>query len=175
MKLYRATVGACSADKLNGSSNGNVTKSKSGLDFSQIRQNKALTKLLVLAKREKIKQDFRKRNEQIVEGVWRILLERKRSNDPSILRVGSLICGLDKNDVNFEDVGLPITMNDIHVHLHHLVLSKAVYYDCNGIAGVKGARYAMIARPDIADGGEQCDPKALISLSALLDLECVNK
>ena len=171
VKLYRATVGACTSEKFNKANDDNVTRSTSGLNYSQIRQNKVLTKLLVLAKREKVKRDFRDLEERLVEGLWRRLLERKQSEDPSLLRVGALIRGFDNIGVKFGCVDSSLTMDDIHVQLHHLVISKAVYCDCDGIAGIKGARYTMIARLEGVDSAELYNSKALISSSALLDIE----
>jgi hypothetical protein len=47
------------------------------ISLSNIRQNKALTKLLVLAKREKVKEEFRKKQQQLDNDIKTALIENE--------------------------------------------------------------------------------------------------
>ena len=63
------------------------------IDLSQIRKNKGLTKLLVLAKREIVKEALRRNQEQLSRNIWQRLLRHHRKNainsEPSVAKTNS--------------------------------------------------------------------------------------
>ena len=83
-----------------------------------VKRNKALSKLLVLAKREKVKQDLRERQERLTEIIFEAL-QKASSVEASPITVGELIDRLGQP--NTEDDATWPTPTDVHVHLHHLI------------------------------------------------------
>lgn len=177
VKLYRATVGAC-ADK---ASCGNMSKhnlndqnsQNSGVNLSQVYQNKALTKLLVLAKREKVKEDFRNQQDQLSREIWRRLLEIQKANNPMPLRVVDIIDQLSNTKAVDGRIPWP-TSDDVHVHLNFMLSSSQsrIFCDVDGIAGVSGARYIMVVKNIniVSPEGKNDRKCALVSTSAELDV-----
>jgi len=96
----------------------------SGVSVEAVKKNRALSKLLVLAKRERVKQDLRKRQGQLTED---ILAALRGTGDGSVdssappLTVGELMERLGKPGTDAD--GWP-TPTDVHVHLHHLVMGN---------------------------------------------------
>jgi len=91
-----------------------------GMDLSNIRANPALAKLLVLAKRQKVKDEFRERQADLDRSIEKAFeLSNGESNactdDPSsgALSVQSLMDQLGRTDGQFPS---PV---DVQVHLHH--------------------------------------------------------
>jgi hypothetical protein len=168
VKLYRATVGTYVSGKL---SNDNVPKEqsepKSGLSLSDLKRNKALTKLLVLAKREKAKEEFRQQQDQLTIDIWRKLLQWKKE-ELSGIRLGDIIDELSNTKID-SDGRIPWPRkDDVHVQLHHMIKELKSYSDIEGIAGVPGACYSIIVSAD--DAETKSDPKAWISLLNYIDL-----
>lgn len=85
------------------------------LVLSQVLANPKLSKLLVLAKREKIKQDFFKAQEQLDRRIQCFL----ESQDDSV-SVQQLLDFLSSSSSITDDTALwPRNVNDLHVHIHH--------------------------------------------------------
>ena len=106
VKLYRTTLSAPNDSGSNG-----------GMNLSQIRKNKGLTKLLVLAKRERVKEQFRRDQQQLTCNIWNRLLSHHVSDEKRHLCVGDIV----------EEFGIPNTESgwptpvDSHVHLHNML------------------------------------------------------
>lgn len=142
VKLYRTTLSA-PKDNKNGS-NG-------GVDLSQIRKNKGLTKLLVLAKRERVKAQLRRDQKQLTCNIWNHLLRHNASGEKRHLCVGDIV---EKFGIPSTESGWP-TPVDAHVHLHNMLKQQnstedgGNYHDVDGIGGVCGAHYKMILVDDL--------------------------
>ena len=94
VRLYRSTINSCAV--ADGNTLGNSRKVQGGMDLSQIRQNKCLMKLLVLAKREKVKEELRRNQEQLSFQVWQRLLSHHQNyaqdnNTQSLLCVYNIV------------------------------------------------------------------------------------
>ncbi|KAL7463668.1 hypothetical protein ACHAXS_004025 [Conticribra weissflogii] len=133
VKLYRATMNSCARDIECASAEGEtITKIESSsrlpkslqmkdrLDFAQIKRNKSLSKLLVLAKREKVKDDLRRNQQLLTQRIWKKLLQNYRQNE-SPIKVSDLVqeFGSQNDDKICE---WPKSV-DVHVHLHHILLA----------------------------------------------------
>eukprot|EP00985_Skeletonema_marinoi_P012587 scaffold6092_cov105-Skeletonema_marinoi.AAC.4 len=142
VKLYRTTLSAPKDNK---------SRSNGGMDLSQIRKNKGLTKLLVLAKRERVKEQLRRDQKQLTCNIWNHLLSHHGSAEKRHLCVGDIVekCGIPNNES-----GWP-TPVDAHVHLHNMLKQRdstddgGKYHDVDGIAGICGAYYKMIVVDDL--------------------------
>jgi hypothetical protein len=155
VRLYRSTINSCAA--ADGNTVGNSRKVQGGMDLSQIRQNKCLMKLLVLAKREKVKEELRRNQEQLSFQVWQRLLSHHQNyaqdnNTRSLLRVYDIVeeFGSPNDGVD----GLWPKSIDVHVHLHHMLIStkplldgriRNMFLDEDGIAGPPGVWYCVQA------------------------------
>ena len=175
VKLYRA----CSSERAlsnDNPSNANLNKTnaqKTGLDISQITQNKALSKLLVLAKRERVKEELRRQQEQLSIDIWTRLLEREKGKDLTNLRIADIIVDLSNTDVDSDGrISWPRS-DDVHAHLNRMLfLAQETFHDVGGIAGYPGAYYKLVVTHDVtADAspydGTKC---SLISPSAILNI-----
>lgn len=173
VKLYRSALNVSAAQHNDGKSG-----SKGGVDLSRIRKNKALTKLLVLAKREKVKEQLRHDQNQLTRNIWNMLLQHHGSNENRCLCVDDVVKELGVPSV---DSGWP-TINDAHVHLHNMLfrhdseVSTKKYHDVDGIAGIPGAYYTMSVVDDLesssstqtnGDGSSRCH---LVSTSAAISI-----
>ena len=90
----------------------------SKLSVEAIKKNKVLSKLLVLAKREKVKQDLRERQGRLTESIVEAL-QKASSVEASPITVGELMDSLGQS--NTDDGANWPTPTDVHVHLHHLI------------------------------------------------------
>ena len=153
------------------------------MDLSRIRKNRGLTKLLVLAKRERVKEELRLDQERLSRGIRdRLLRYRGRGLPPP--RVADIIeeFGGPNDDIN----GSWPKSVDVHVHLHHMLLPASardnLFLDEHGLAGPSGASYCIRAAG--VDSGPSTDSNQmkgdesspgcrLISPSAFLDISFV--
>ena len=127
VRLYRSTLNASKTD--NG---GNM-------NLSQIRKNKGLTKLLVLAKRERVKEQLRRDQNQLTCDIWKHLLTCHKSNKHA--SVGDM---MDKFGIPNTISGWP-TPVDVHVHLNNLLKRSDGKRDNDGrYQCVDGIHYEMI-------------------------------
>lgn len=157
VKLYRTTL---SDSKDNGHG------SKDGMNLSQIRKNKGLTKLLVLAKRERVKEQLRRDQKQLTSDIWNLLLSHHCAD--RLLCVGEIVeqCGIPNTES-----GWPTSV-DVHVHLHNMIKrhdsadDRGKYQDVCGVAGICGAYYKMILVDDL-ESSTQGD---LISASTAISI-----
>eukprot|EP00986_Skeletonema_menzelii_P001013 scaffold274_cov144-Skeletonema_menzelii.AAC.36 len=142
VKLYRTTL---SAPK------GNGNGSNGGMDLSQIRNNKGLTKLLVLAKRERVKAQLRHDQKQLTCNIWNHLLRHNASGENRHLRVGDIV---EKFGIPSTESGWP-TPVDAHVHLHNMLKQQnstedgGKFHDVDGIGGLCGALYKIVLVNDL--------------------------
>ncbi|KAL7548150.1 hypothetical protein ACHAWF_011441 [Thalassiosira exigua] len=117
VRLYRSTIASTRKSKGAGRKS-----TQDGMDLNQIRQNKGLTKLLVLAKREKVKSELRRNQEQLSLRIWNCILSQHSRGGP-LLQVADIVkefgCANDDLDVAWPN------SSDVHVHLHHLVATKS--------------------------------------------------
>ena len=135
VKLYRSTLATpiCHAN---------------GMNLSQIRNNKGLTKLLVLAKREKIKAELRRSQEKLTRDVWERLLEQEGASVSTIVSELSRASEWPRR-------------NDVHAHVNRMIHSDPEYHDSRS-----GKRYRIVFGCD----GKENNPTrgSLVSLSASL-------
>ena len=117
IKMYRALL---SKPSQNGDGKERTSTHNTKLSVEAVKKNKALSKLLVLAKREKIKEDLRRRQAQLTVDIWAALDAAEKSNSSSPLTVGELMERLGNPST---ELTWP-TPTDVHVHLHHLVLGN---------------------------------------------------
>jgi len=178
VRLYRSTLNASTIERE--SSNGKSCQ-KSGIDLSQIRKSKGLTKLLVLAKRERVKEELRRNQEQLSRKIWHQIINNHGQDDAALLRVSDIVEKFGRPNDSLDSVWPKA--NDVHVHLHHMLLEtkrsqdatqqKAghmlnLFQDIDGTAGPRGTWYHIVAK-EKKDGGLS----GLIPLSATLDvIEC---
>jgi hypothetical protein len=163
VKLYRTTLSApIKADGYG---------SYGGMNLSQIRKNKGLTKLLVLAKRERVKEQLRRDQKQLTSNIWNHLLRHHGSG--RFLCVGDII---EEFGIPNPESGWP-TPVDAHVHLHNMLKRHdstddgGKYHDVGGVAGICGAYYKM----RLVDDLESSTQGDLISTStAILITRCEN-
>lgn len=181
VRMYRSTINTCKP-KQSKNDGGNKPK-QSGMDVSQIRKNRGLTKLLVLAKREKIKQELRRNQEQLSCKIWNRLFKNHAEKDDELLTVADIVheFGSINDDI---DGSWPKSI-DVHVHLHHLLLStkstqdvsqqnKSLmhnhFQDSDGFVGTPGSWYC-IQTAIVSSQTNQMDEKSkLIPFTALLDI-----
>ena len=138
----------------------------SPLNLSQIRKNKGLTKLLVLAKRERVKEQLRRDQKQLTSDIWNLLLSHHCAD--RLLCVGEIVeqCGIPNTES-----GWPTSV-DVHVHLHNMIKrhdsadDRGKYQDVCGVAGICGAYYKMILVDDL-ESSTQGD---LISASTAISI-----
>jgi hypothetical protein len=171
VKLYRATMTNGNNASKDPTKDNQSNVSKGGMYISQIRKNKALTKLLVLAKREKVKEELRRNQEQLSYRIWQRLLQHQRL-DSKPLTVSDIVEEFGRADA------WP-NLNDVHVHLHHVISSvkgredlhptRCFHDDTKGIAGVSGARYMLVPLLDEHERG------GMIPLSTQLVLVLSNQ
>jgi len=182
VRMYRSTINTCKPKQ--SKNDGNKPK-QTGMDISQIRKNKGLTKLLILAKREKVKQELRRNQEQLSCKIWnRLLLKNHADKNGQLLTVADIVheFGSINDDI---DGSWPKSI-DVHVHLHHLLLStkstqdvsqqqnKSLmhnhFQDSDGLVGTPGAWYYMQTTA-VSSQTKQMDEKSkLIPLTTLLDI-----
>ncbi len=182
VRLYRSAINACRARGGDDDpAGGKPTRVGGGMDISRIRENRGLTKLLVLAKRERVKERLRLDQERLSRGIRdRLLRDRGRGLPP--LRVGDIVeeFGGPNDDV---DGSWPKSV-DVHVHLHHMLLPAGarddVFLDEDGLAGHPGASYCIRAGADSGPSTDSNQMKEderpgcrLISPSAFLDISFV--
>lgn len=181
VRLYRSTINACRA-KDSSNSHGACKSRGGGMDISRVRQNKGLTKLLVLAKREKVKEELRINQDRLSYNIRKRLLWNHKHGK-------SLLCVADiMNEfgaVNDKlDCSWPKSV-DVHVHLHHMVLptsntSDNTFLDIDGTLSQSKTSYYCIVRASVLDlessldshqlGNSRC---SMISPSSYLDvLKC---
>mmetsp|Transcript_38925 Transcript_38925/g.81426 ORF Transcript_38925/g.81426 Transcript_38925/m.81426 type:complete len:636 (-) Transcript_38925:49-1956(-) len=174
VRLYRSTINA----SMTGQTSVGEKSRQGGMDISQIRKNKGLTKLLVLAKREKVKEELRRNQEQLTCRIWRRMLSRP-SQDGSLPRVSDIVNEFGSPNDGLDGVW-PKSI-DVHVHLHHMFLSTESkqdsaqkqegaiskrFKDPDGFAGLPETWYCVNIIKDKNDSR----PGGLIPLSAMLDL-----
>mmetsp|Transcript_7819 Transcript_7819/g.17974 ORF Transcript_7819/g.17974 Transcript_7819/m.17974 type:complete len:528 (+) Transcript_7819:62-1645(+) len=134
VKLYRSTLAT-------------PTSHASGMKLSQIRNNKGLTKLLVLAKREKIKAELRVSQERLTRGVW----ERLLGQDVAVSTIVSELSRASEWP----------RKNDVHAHVNHMIYSDPEYLDSRS-----GKRYRIVFGRDCKEN--KTTRGSLVSLSASL-------
>ena len=117
IKMYRALL---SKPSQNGDGSERSSTHDTKLSVEAVKNNKALSKLLVLAKREKIKEDLRKRQTQLTGDILAALDAAEKSDNFSPLTVGELMERLGKPST---ESTWP-TPTDVHVHLHHLLMGN---------------------------------------------------
>ena len=103
-----------------GTTDRKTPKSNSGLTLQSVRDNPALAKFLVLAKRQKVKEDFAKRRYDLTCSIRQKLLEAshgKDSNNSSTSCEGVLVREL-MEQLGRTDGEFPSPV-DVQVHLHH--------------------------------------------------------
>jgi len=117
------------------------------VSLETIRQNKAFTKLLVLAKREKIKEELKRNQERLTFAIWNMLLAKEQklgngeedislllsttsdmthhtdSNDNIRKRHGKMTIQNLMNQLGKTDGTWPSDV-DARVHIHHLILGN---------------------------------------------------
>lgn len=153
VRLYRSTISSCSAAEVE--PDGSSRKVHGGMDLSKIRQNKGLMKLLVLAKREKVKEELRRNQEQLTFRIWQRLLSHHKHTQLDETRLPLRISDIvdefgSQNDG--VDGSWPKSI-DVHVHLNHMLVStrafdgirRNLFLDEDGIAGPPGVWYCMQA------------------------------
>ena len=117
IKMFRALL---SKPSQNGDGKERTSTHNTKLSVEAVKKNKALSNLLVLAMREKIKEDLRRRQAQLTGDIWAALDAAEKSDNSPPLTVGELM----------ERLGNPSTEStwptptDVHVHLHHLVMGN---------------------------------------------------
>jgi hypothetical protein len=177
VKLYRSAINACSKES---NSLGATCKTRSGgMDVSRIRQNKGLTKLLVLAKREKVKEELRINQERLSTKIRKRLLWNHKHGKP-LLCVSDIMNEFGAMNDKI-DCAWPKSV-DVHVHLHHMLLptntSDNIFLDEDGVASQSETSYYCIVRAAVLDlessssdshhvGNSSC---SLISSSTYLDV-----
>jgi hypothetical protein len=145
VKLYRTTLNVSVMQQ------DDNCKTKCGINLSRMSQNKGLTKLLILAKRERVKEQLRRDQKQLTRSIWNRLLSHHASNEKRNLCVGDIV---DEFGIPNDILGWP-TPVDAHVHIHNMLRKQACkenegkYHDVDGIAGVCGAYYTMTTVDDI--------------------------
>jgi len=133
VRLYRATMNTCARGVECASVEGDMvtqigppsglSKSlpmKDQVDLARIRKNKPLTKLLVLAKREKVKSDLRRNQQLLTERIWKKLLQNYQQNE-SPIKVSDLV--QEFGSPNDSKVSAWPKSIDVHVHVHHILLA----------------------------------------------------
>ncbi|KAL7532781.1 hypothetical protein ACHAXR_004842 [Thalassiosira sp. AJA248-18] len=184
VRLYRSTINASAK----GNTSDGGKSCHGGMDLSQIRKNKGLTKLLVLAKREKVKEELRRNQEQLSCRIWRRMLSHHGQDKP-LLRVADFVEEFGRPNDGVD--GTWPKSADIHVHLHYMLLStksaqektqerrspvRNRFQDCDGIVGPLGAWYCIAKPPSDSSSGNGHSKSlsgGLASLSAELDIvEC---
>ena len=116
IKMYRALL---SKPCTNGDGyERSLAQYNSKISVEAVKKNKALSKLLVLAKREKVKQDLRERQGRLTESIFEAL-QKASSVEASPITVGELMDSLGQS--NTDDGANWPTPTDVHVHLHHLI------------------------------------------------------
>jgi len=187
VRMYRSTINTCKPKE--SKNEGNKSR-QTGMDISQIRKNKGLTKLLILAKREKVKKELRRNQEQLSCKIWNrlLLVENHADKNGQLLTVADIVheFGSINDDI---DGSWPKSI-DVHVHLHHLLLStkstqdvsqqqnKSLmhnhFQDSEGVLGSPGAWYSIQTTTAIAQTKQMEEKRKLIPLTALLDITRVN-
>ena len=183
VRLYRSAINACRTKDSN--SLGAACKLHGGgMDISRVRQNKGLTKLLVLAKREKVKEELRINQDRLSYNIRKRLLWNHKHGK-------SLLCVADiMNEfgaVNDKlDCSWPKSV-DVHVHLHHMLspasnTSDNTFLDIDGTLSQSKTSYYCIVRASVLDLESSLDSHqlglensrcSLISPSTYLDvLKC---
>ncbi|KAL3823709.1 hypothetical protein ACHAXA_007280 [Cyclostephanos tholiformis] len=143
--LYRSAINACrarvgEADEVRGGGG--------GMDLSQVRKSRVLTKLLVLAKRERVKDELRLAQERLSCGIRRRLLSNHARDLPP-LRVADIIEEFGSPNDDSEDGMWPRSV-DVHVHVHHMLLpakdgrDDLSFLDEDGLAGPSGETFRII-------------------------------
>jgi len=172
VRFYRSTINASTKEN-----NGAGGKTRpSGMDLTQIRKNKGLTKLLVLAKREKVKMELRREQEELTRKIWHRLLSHQ-GKDSSLLRVADIVAEFGRPNDNVDRMW-PKSV-DVHVHLHHMLSSTRNtqelaqqhdrFQDVEGSAGHPRKWYCV----RVAKGNDEILDGGLIPLSMTLDIaEC---
>jgi hypothetical protein len=174
VKLYRSAINACST-KESKNSLGAACKSRGGgMDIKRIRQNKGLTKLLVLAKRDKVKEELRINQERLSTNIRKRLLWNHKHGKP-LLCVTDLMNEFGAMNDKI-DCAWPKSV-DVHVHLHHMLLpantSDNIFLYEDGVASQSETSYYCIVRAADVEGthspvgNSRC---SLISLSTYLDV-----
>lgn len=171
VRLYRSTINTCNRGT------DSCTQKSGGMDLSQIRKNKGLTKLLVLAKREKVKEELRRQQKELSGKIWRRLLMHHRSGQ--LLEVTDIISEFGAPNDSL-DGKWPKSI-DVHVHLHHRMILSAVdegeiaqqkegsnflFQDVEGVAGSPGTWYRI--RTKNLSKEESCG--GLLDASTQLDI-----
>jgi len=137
-----------------------MLSTRGSFDLSRIRQNKGLTKLLVMAKRQRVKDELRRNQMQLTDQIWRRIL---KLDDPNhIMTVGDLVGELSNNME-----GCWPNQDDVHVHINSMLSSKAEYQDDD-----KGRLYSIVAS-HFADKGKK--KTSLVPLRATLNFVEVKK
>lgn len=168
VKLYRATVGACASNKSSKVDTlGNNLKKQDGLNISQISENKALKKLLVLAKREKVKEEFRQQQQQLVNAVWSKLLKRMKNDAPSPT-VSDIVKELGNVEKHYGGKILCTRPDEVHAQLHRMILEESTFHDVDGIVDIPGASYKVFLNDDTEKDDKRRN--AWIALSAVIEV-----
>ena len=176
VRLYRSTINTCitttTTTKDAHAANGGKVLESTGMKISQIRKNKGLTKLLVLAKREKIKEELRRNQHQLSCNIWHRLLDAHQSE--IFLQVADIVKELGQHNDGI-DGAWPKSV-DVHVHLNLLLstnLSAQVspfhnrFQDSEGIVGVPATWYRIRT---VRSVGKSCKGDGLVPLNSQLDI-----
>ncbi len=105
-------------------------RSCQGMKLDKIRQNKALTKLLVLAKRQKVKEQWRQMRTAMTQ--WLELQLAKshfmigKEGIQKIIKISDLLDKWPDEDCIVLDAIQPC-VDDLHVHIHYLLKKKHFY------------------------------------------------
>ena len=130
IKMYRVLLGKsapCQSADTESTVNSSNSERIAGLTIESIRKNKSLSKLLILAKRERVKQDLRERQKRLTKQIWDILDEpysgqnrnsdeRGRRREAVAVPVAEI---MERLSVHRETWPSPA---DIQVHLHHMII-----------------------------------------------------
>ncbi len=151
VRMYRSTISSCVAEE--GKALVNSRNVQDGIDLSQIRQNKGLVKLLVLAKREKVKEEFRRNQEQLSLRIWQRLIRHHHQHAHATMRLRISDIVDEFGSQNDGIAGLWPKSIDVHVHVHHMLThSRALngvtcnlFLDEDGMAGPPGVWFCMQA------------------------------
>ena len=188
MRLYRTAINACRPRVVNDDvvdDEISCRNGAAGMDLSRIRRSRGLTKLLVLAKRERVKEELRLAQERLSAGIRRRLLCNRASDLPP-LRVADMIQEFGGPNEDSEDGMWPRSV-DVHVHIHHMLLSAMneeddlSFPDEDGLAGPSGASYRIVqvalesghTQDSHTTNDDESPRRSLISPSTCLDvLKC---
>jgi hypothetical protein len=102
-----------------------------GLTMASVRKNSALRKMLILAKREKVKEEWKRRQLKMTEWVFHTLLDDKKIQGERgrSLTVEQLISLWSQEEHEIEGYSLDMlpSETDLHVHIHRLLIDGHIF------------------------------------------------